>query len=140
MSLINQFVTTDHQRLNYLFDSFKKSTVNKELFHHEFFEMFKTQLLAHLDWEEQKLYPIILSLVPSCAQSIAVMCRQHQRLRELIGIITQKLDISENANSDIDRLEYILTTHNRQEEQHLYPLIDQYLSLEKQPKSLLSLI
>ena len=92
MSFINDFFTADHQKLDSLFNAFKKSISFGAPSSLLYFQKFKTQLIKHIQWEEHILFPLIEQLNPTSMGPTMVMSSEHE---VIIGLLTS---IEKNYN------------------------------------------
>lgn len=85
---------------------------------------------AHLDYEEQTLFPALAAVNPTAAGPISVMRFEHVQMRELFNELiaaTRQADIA--ALSDcIETLSLLMRQHNAKEENVLYPIADRCLA------------
>ncbi|WP_448210959.1 hemerythrin domain-containing protein [Colwellia sp. MEBiC06753] len=145
MSLINQFFSTDHKRLDYLFAAFKSWLLLDKAQSSKFFTVFKNDLIKHIDQEENILFPLIEKLAPMSKGPTNVMCSEHMVIKRLLNDIEHRLnDTTPQDLPEILELETLLSSHNMKEENILYPMIDQninqqqlaeiFLHMKTQPK------
>ncbi|WP_448565936.1 hemerythrin domain-containing protein [Thalassotalea ganghwensis] len=126
MSLINQFFSTDHRRLDCLFLAFKSDLPKITEPNINFFNLFKKDLKKHIAWEEKVLFPYIESILPMAAGPINVMCSEHELIINLLSSIDRKLKHGDTGQlPEVVELERLLSNHNMKEEHVLYPLIDE---------------
>ena len=131
MDSIYDFMSKDHDRLDEIFNGFKKiknSNINTAK---ELFMEFKKGLERHIVWEEEILFPLFEKQTGmNDSGPTFVMRMEHVRIKEIISAIHEmivKLDL------DTDELEnelvFVLTQHNDKEESILYPWIDNSISI-----------
>jgi len=125
MSKILEFMGQDHDRLDKLFEEFRKQHADlpksKLLFHD-----FKIGLQRHIVWEEEILFPIFENKTGMRDTGpTAVMRTEHREIKALLEKIHNNIM---KGDGEIELLEAglieILTEHNNKEESILYPWID----------------
>lgn len=129
MSLINQYFSTDHRRLDCLLEAFISHLNLNEDTGYRFFKLFYDDLVKHIEWEERILFPIIENAIPMSKGPTSVMCREHEQIKAMLAIIDEKLKQGSNdIEQEITQLSDILSAHNMKEENVLYPMIDSNIS------------
>jgi len=125
---INQFFTHDHHRLDDLFIQFQKA--EKHELQLELFQQFQEGLTAHIEWEEQLLFPQIEQAAgfPPHGGPTHVMRMEHQQIKECLSNIEQAITQMQESKGSQQQLLNILSEHNIKEENILYPLCDRLLA------------
>ncbi|MFD1622659.1 hemerythrin domain-containing protein [Thalassotalea marina] len=125
MSLINNYFSVDHQKLDCLFEAFISHRTKGDDNGYNYFQLFHKGLIQHIEWEEKILFPFIENLVPMSQGPTSVMCEEHGQIKVLLEIIDHKLASQFNGEIlEITQLTTILAAHNLKEENVLYPMID----------------
>ncbi|HXN07495.1 MAG TPA: hemerythrin domain-containing protein [Nitrospiria bacterium] len=138
MNEILEFMSQDHDRLDEIFNSFRKikgQDVDKAK---ELFNELNNGLRRHIDWEENILFPSfeeqtgMKNIGPT-----AVMRLEHYEIKEFLDKIHRGL---QEKNDSIEQIEdafiRVLSSHNQKEEKILYPRIDRSLN-EKDRKAMI---
>lgn len=135
MSLINQYFSTDHRRLDCLFDAFVSCLNQSDETGYKYYKLFYKELIKHIKWEEDILFPLIESIVPMSKGPTAVMCAEHLQIKDLLMIIDEKLIQGPSyIQQELAQLSDILTAHNMKEENILYPMIDEQIDEQQLAK------
>jgi regulator of cell morphogenesis and NO signaling len=123
MTIISQFFEDDHRRLDQLFEQFQQASGQTKLDH---FDQFTSGLLAHIDWEENLLFPAVEKSAGFQANAgpTHVMRIEHEQIKQCLVLIKEKLADEANAELLESRLLDILAEHNFKEERILYPTCD----------------
>lgn len=137
---INEFFTHDHLRLDELFIQFQseQTTPQNQI---ELFTQFREDLLAHICWEEELLFPAIeqaAGFSPSAGPTF-VMRLEHKQIKECLNNIQQALEQMQESKGSQRQLLNILDEHNHKEENILYPLCDNLLPSQVKQEILLKL-
>ena len=132
-SSISGFMSEDHSRLDYIFQEFKKAQKTEEA--KQLFLEFREGIERHIRWEEEILFPIAKLKLGDDSAMIDELVTQHKKIRENVQKMSLHLD-SRNAGLETD-LEQLLTSHDRMEEEGIYPWIDDSID-EKTRKDALS--
>jgi iron-sulfur cluster repair protein YtfE (RIC family) len=117
----------DHDRLDNLFGDYKAPNltgINGAL---ELFLDFEAGLQMHIIWEEDILFPIFEQETGMRDSGpTAVMRMEHRHIKKFLEQIGEKLRTGELSGIDEAEIELldILDSHNRKEENILYPAID----------------
>lgn len=85
---------------------------------------YQTQLKAHMDMEEQKLFPAVAGKSKELADLVKELKKEHLEIERCI----QTLARSENLGFDLDALGVLLESHIRKEERQFFQLIQKELS------------
>ncbi len=128
-NFVSRFFEIDHDRLDIIYDSFKKLLVADNANAESHFALFSNGLLKHIDWEEQLLFPLF-ELRSGMTQGgpTFVMRQEHGMIKQLLNDIHEKLNDTDSALTLCFQLEQILASHNKKEEHILYPAIDNLMS------------
>lgn len=135
MSVIHQYFTADHQRLDCLYSAFKQlfNSQNAECIN--YFNKFHQDLIRHINWEEQVLFPFFEAKSGIKTGPTMIMCSEHKVIINYLTEIKQKL-ATDNVElfAELNDLESILAEHNQKEEKVLYPMIARFCQLEDSAK------
>lgn len=126
MGVIFEYMSHDHDRLDAIFEEFcRESDAGKA---RELFLQFDTGLRAHIDWEEEILFPPFedRSGMRNTGPT-AVMRIEHQQIKQYLQTISETIGENDPGES-VNALINLLTAHNKKEENILYPWMDQTLS------------
>lgn len=90
------------------------------------FSQFKAGLLRRMDWEDAHLFPAFSERAGKSADTVAAAMRQeHEKIRELLTAIEQKLTRSDPATEVEEReLEAVLSNHNHRETRVVYSALE----------------
>ncbi len=98
------------------------------------FADFRTQTLAHLDFEEQVLFPAFEQATGILREQgpTGVMIAEHKQIRDYIEAIGEALEQrqSEKCLDLGDTLMITIGQHNMKEERILYPMCDEHLDAD----------
>ncbi len=122
---ISKFMSNDHSRLDYLFQEFLKSQElgkSKQLFLE-----FEMGMERHIKWEEDVLFPLVRRKLGEESPMVDELLLQHKRIRGDIKEISGRLGIRD-AGLETD-LEQLLISHDKMEEEGIYPWIDDYIDI-----------
>ena len=140
MSLINQYFSADHDRLDCLYAGFKQALTDDNQQKTVFFQAFSKGLIQHIDWEEQTLFPFFEAKTGMTQGPTQVMRMEHEMIKQILTRVEQNLAQQQAvANDDLQELEAILTDHNTKEEQVLYPMIDRQCSEQETAQLMLAI-
>jgi len=129
MSLINQYFSADHDRLDCLYAQFKAQFSQEPNKAKMLFEVFSRDLFLHIKWEEQVLFPFFEENTGMQCGPTKVMTEEHQIIKSLLDNIHSHISQEDTLpEHDLASLEAILIQHNQKEENILYPMIDQISS------------
>ncbi|MHB8482042.1 MAG: hemerythrin domain-containing protein [Nitrospiria bacterium] len=138
MNEILEFMSKDHDRLDEIFNSFRKikdQDIDKA---RQLFDELNNGLRRHIVWEEDILFPAfeeqtgMKNIGPT-----AVMRLEHYEIKEFLDKIHQKLqERNESIGQIEDEFIRVLSSHNQKEEEILYPRIDRSLN-EKDRKAMI---
>jgi len=117
------FMSTDHSRLDYILQEFRKSKKAGET--KQLFLEFKNGIERHMKWEEDILFPIVKQKLGDDSAMIDELLLQHNRIRDDLKGISAGLKTRDAAlESDLEQL---LAGHDKMEEEGIYPWIDDYV-------------
>ncbi|GBC85630.1 Iron-sulfur cluster repair protein YtfE [bacterium HR11] len=127
---VADFMSHDHDRLDALFEEFRRTKTQDLPRARRLFDEFRSGLERHIVWEEDILFPAFEARTGMHeAGPTVVMRMEHRQIRELLAEIARAL---EAGRTDTDALEQdllqVLGVHNSKEEGILYPWIDRELS------------
>jgi regulator of cell morphogenesis and NO signaling len=131
MTTIFEFMSVDHDRLDEIFEGFKKLSEDDIDGARKLFPEFKTGLVQHIGWEEEILFPIFEQKTGMHDTGpTAVMRMEHGHIKNFLAEIGEKVLAGELK--DVDKAETglleVLGPHNEKEENILYPAIDNLTS------------
>lgn len=132
---ISEYLTTDHQRLDVLFNGLIEAVRSGQPteYQQSVFHLFKTGLLRHMHWEEKVLFPLYDDLSGIRSGPTRAMRAEHAEMELMLIEIEKK----GSAGFDIDYLKalgHYLDSHNEKEEKLLYPSIDKVCKGDSQGK------
>ncbi len=121
-----QFFSDDHDRIDILFKRFralKVTTWNEAI---ASFGEFRGNLLLHIQWEEEILFPLFEEKMGTRGNGpTSVMRAEHTLIKKYLERVAQKISIHDQETEEEEKLLLkILFLHNLREEQVLYPAID----------------
>jgi len=127
---VADFMSHDHDRLDALFEEFRRTKTQDLGRARRLFDEFRSGLERHILWEEDVLFPAFEARTGMHeAGPTAVMRMEHRQIQALLAEMAQAL---EAGRTDTDALEQdllqVLGVHNSKEEGILYPWIDRELS------------
>jgi regulator of cell morphogenesis and NO signaling len=126
---IMAFMSGDHDRLDEIFEEFRKEGDAGRA--RSLFRGFADGLRAHIVWEEEILFPPFEEKTGMRdAGPTAVMRMEHQQIQQLLQAIEERIGLPEVNDLARDLLE-VLTAHNQKEEGVLYPWLDHSLTEEE---------
>jgi len=137
MTTILEFMSVDHDRLDDIFEGFKKLEADDIDGARTSFLDFKTGLLRHIAWEEDILFPIFEQETGMRdAGPTAVMRMEHGHIKKYLDEIAEKILAGELEGIDEVKtgLLEVLGSHNQKEENILYPAIDSLTSEHEKEK------
>ncbi|MFV0478248.1 MAG: hemerythrin domain-containing protein [Parahaliea sp.] len=141
MQFISRFFTTDHKRIDLLFEHYCKclDSGDKTLASH-FLAKFEEGLLRHIAWEEQLLFPRFEQVTGMFESGpTKVMEHEHRQIRSLLQEIGYQLNSGSDCKEANDALKILLESHNQKEEGILYPQCDRLLNEEQLAELLLGI-
>ncbi len=138
MNTILKFMSADHDKLDGLFEEFKKQQSNDLAQAKSFFHEFKIKIQRHIVWEEDVLFPIFEEKTGMHGGGpTAVMRMEHRQIKDFLEEIHTKVLAGELEG--IDKAENglleVLRSHNQKEETILYPSIDDLLTDQEREKA-----
>jgi regulator of cell morphogenesis and NO signaling len=131
MTTIFEFMSVDHDRLDEIFEGFKKLSEDDIDGARKLFPDFKTGLLKHIVWEEEILFPIFEQKTGMHDTGpTAGMRMEHGHIKNFLEEIGEKVLAGELQGIDkaATGLLEVLGPHNEKEENILYPAIDNLTS------------
>ena len=127
MTTIYEFLSKDHDRLDSIFEEFKKIRKTDISSARTLIRDFNTGLQRHIAWEEDILFPIFEQETGMRdAGPTAVMRMEHRQIKSFLEEIDAKVLAEELEGIDVieNGLLEVLESHNHKEENILYPAID----------------
>ena len=88
---------------------------------------FETDLLRHLDLEEQSLFALVESAHPEEIRELRV---EHDRIRDVVGELGIYCDLHAVRKHALDRLVRMLRSHAEREDATLYRWVDEQAPVE----------
>lgn len=85
---------------------------------------FERELLPHFKLEEEILFPIAARL-DELQQTVTNLLAQHQKMREMIGEISQITEDDERSKKMLTDFGILLESHVRSEERELFPKLEE---------------
>lgn len=126
MGIIFEYMSQDHDRLDAILEEFCREPDAEKA--KELFLKFNTGLRAHIDWEEEMLFPQFEHRTGMRNSGpTAVMRIEHQQIKQYLQTILETIGENDPGES-VNALINLLTAHNKKEESILYPWMDQTLS------------
>ena len=130
---IREFFEQDHDRLDELFKTFQQLKRSDCVKAEEAFKGFKIGLQRHIVWEEDLLFALWEKKTGMTDSGpTPAMRNEHRQIGQQLEAIHRKVA---NRNPESDQEEQalldLLGSHNRKEEQALYPAIDKVTSPEE---------
>lgn len=124
---ITGFFENDHREIDAILDDLSYEDALKDL---ALFEEFDRRLERHIRWEEDLLFPAIVSINPMIAQGpVRIMKMEHEAIRHSKAKARdafKKGDLAE-SREHCEAVKEMLAQHNMKEEGILYPACDQSL-------------
>lgn len=126
------FFTSDHRHADELWAAFEASCDGEPASAVVAFERFAAVSRAHLDMEEEVLFPEFESKTGSRAGPTMVMRSEHTRMRALLDEMQDAVKAGEfeTALDQGDTLLLLTGQHNQKEEGILYPMAQQLLKAD----------
>ena len=131
---ITQFYSDDHDRLDGLFETFRKLRTTEPDKAKNAFVEFKAGLEQHMAWEEAILFSEFDVRTPSEVgeSETTDLLNQHEQIREHLEAVLRKIRENDpDVVKETDRLATLLRDHNVEEENGLYPRLDKLLTDEE---------
>lgn len=131
---IKRCMDMDHRRLDRLIKTFstaRRDGLGKAV---PLFAQVRTHLLRHISWEEDLLFPAFEAKTGMHDTGpTAVMRQEHEQVKAAMEQIAGLLEARQAAGIEpVEQdLVHVLSVHNQKEEQILYPLINQRLSVSE---------
>ena len=135
---IREFMEKDHDRLDGIFQGFRRKRTQAPGEAKEKFLQFKSGLERHILWEEEILFPVFEDRTGLRGSGpTAVMRSEHRQIQEYLRRIQERLSGEGSKFAELESgLLGLLTDHNQKEEGVLYPWFDVTLDLEEAKKIL----
>ena len=138
MLKVSQYMSEHHKLMVRLFDNYcllRKGKENKTL---QSFNDFSTQLLRHIECEEEIIFPLIDTKFNPVSVPTYMLRKQHIHIKKYLGEILYKLKKHLYNTDDLEQgLKKLLDCHNATEEYTIYSWID-YLINEKEKQRVLT--
>jgi iron-sulfur cluster repair protein YtfE (RIC family) len=136
-SSIGTAFTADHERLERLFESYRRAKRMNLAQAKEFFKEFKHGLQRHIVWEEQVLFPLFEQKTGMfCGGPTEVMRQEHRLIGVYLEAVHEKV---RNRDPNSDNEDYFLLSalgiHDQKEENILYPTLDRLLDDEEKAEA-----
>ena len=140
MSMVSKYMIEHHKLLGKLFDNYKtmrRVGHNKTL---QSFNDISTQLLRHIDWEEEFFFPLFETRFKYAASPTYMLKRQHSQIKEYLYKIKHELTEYPYNTEDLEQnLKNLLGVHNATEEYAVYSWIDDLMDNEEKQRLLLEI-
>ena len=137
MLKVSQYMSEHHKLMVRLFDNYsllRKGKENKTL---QSFNDFSTQLLRHIECEEEIIFPLIETKFNPVSVPTYMLRKQHIKIKKYLGEILYNLKKHLYNTDDLEQgLKKLLDCHNATEEYTIYSWID-YLINEKEKQKVL---
>ncbi len=128
-----------HKLMVRLFDNYcllRKGKENKTL---QSFNDFSTQLLRHIECEEEIIFPLIETKFNPVSVPTYMLRKQHIKIKKYLGEIIFKLTERINNSEELEQsMKKLLDCHNATEEYTIYRWIDYLLNEKEKQKILLT--
>jgi iron-sulfur cluster repair protein YtfE (RIC family) len=138
MNEISNFMSSDHDRLDEIFKSFRilKNQDVKQA--NLLFSSFKSGLETHIVWEEEILFPIFERRTGMRDSGPTfVMRAEHRQIKGYLQKIHALISVGDVKTDEFEAgLVEVLTAHNNKEESILYPWIDNSVRDDEKLESL----
>jgi len=131
-NLITAYFEADHDRLDSLFQQYRKKKRHDFKIAKPYFREFFKGLRRHIVWEEDALFPFFeeKSGIRNGGPT-EVMRNEHRKIGGILDRIHEKVRAADpNSDQEEEELLAVLGAHNEKEEKILYPAIDQHADLE----------
>ncbi len=132
-SSLNDFLTSDHHRLDDLLEGLQVWRANNPAKAKELLAQFASALRRHLRWEEEVLFPLFEQKTGQTGL-IRTLLAEHQEILERLEALAQKLEHRDDASYEEKMLVEELGGHNAREEYALYPELDKLLEEEEKSR------
>ena len=123
---LSEFLTHDHQHCDATWAAVEAQDDDLPAT----WEQFRHELLRHLDFEEQVLFPAFEQISGMRGGPVDVMRMEHNRMRALVGQMEDELAAGnpEGLLDQGDTLMMLIQQHNMKEEGVLYPMMSRALA------------
>ncbi len=139
MLKVSQYMSDHHKLMGRLFDNYRllrKGKKNKTL---QSFNDFSTQLLRHIECEEEIIFPLIETKFNPVSVPTYMLRKQHIQIKKYLGEILFKLTERINNSEELEQgMKKLLDCHNATEEYTIYSWIDYLLNEKEKQKILLT--
>jgi len=130
MTDIVEYMTDRHRECDELFADAEAAVINANWTQaNKMWQEFSAELEAHLQAEEQILFPKFQAATGMTSGPTQVMRMEHQQMRALIKVINKAL--SQQSKDEFlglsETLMVLIQQHNMKEEMMLYPLSQQHI-------------
>lgn len=135
MSTVSKYMTEHHNLMNKLFDNY--STMRKEEHKKtlQCFNYMSTQLLRHIDWEEEILFPLFETRFNHASSTTYLLKKQHSQIKQNMDEIKHELTKYPYNTEELEEdLKSLLGVHNATEEYAVYSWIDYLMSDEEKQR------
>jgi hemerythrin-like domain-containing protein len=93
------------------------------------FDVFRADLLQHIDVEEELLFPQMLNQDPSLRSLVERLLEEHREIKETLERLARDIEGGSKAVGDLAfELTNVLGEHNSREESSVYPWLDDHLA------------
>lgn len=125
--------TSDHREIDETFEAFQRAKGSNPEQASEHLETFKARLLNHIEAEEEVLFPAYEDRldVPPDAGLTGAMREEHRFIKQTLNTLIEQFDNGEDTDETEEKLLRLLSEHNANEENRLYPELDKALEPEK---------
>ena len=126
METVLEFMGNDHDRLDAIFQQYRKEKKNDMGKALGFFHHFKVGLQKHIVWEEEILFPLFEEKTGTKSHGPTfVMREEHRQIKGFLEKIHDAFKENKSPQDSLDEgLLEVLGAHNEKEESILYPWID----------------
>jgi len=128
---ITAYFEADHDRLDALFNNYRKLKKEDVKKAKPYFREFLKGLKRHIVWEEEVLFPFFEKATGITQGPTEVMRLEHRKIGSILDRLHDKVRAG-SADTDNEEQEVlaVLKPHNDKEENILYPAIDKHASSE----------
>ncbi len=131
MSNVQDFMTHDHRHCDDLFAAIEQAVAKKRWDDARArFDEFNAGMEAHLQTEEEVLFPAFENASGMTMGPTQVMRMEHEQMRDLLADMSEALGRSDSDGymGQAETLLIMMQQHNMKEEGMLYPMCDQFLA------------
>jgi iron-sulfur cluster repair protein YtfE (RIC family) len=134
MQTIAEFMSADHHACDEAFAIAEQAALSNNWSDAETaYNKFRTELAKHFRMEEDKLFPMLIS-VGGPAGPVQIMRMEHEQMNTLIEQMTGAM-VQQDAQGYgglSETLLIVMQQHNLKEEQMLYPIADHFLAAQRE--------